>query len=71
MVDTRPFHFLYSSLHQRIAVETYGESKRLAFPAPVDVKVEVFGILIALDGIAATTRIKVICRVLRKIDIMF
>ena len=70
VIDVCAFHLFYPGLGQGIVAELNGECKGFTLPVPVGVKVQVLGVLIAGQGIAAAAGIEMVGRILRRVDVV-
>jgi hypothetical protein len=66
-IDPFFLDFFNASLDQGVVVDGHGECKGLAFPIPVLVIIQVFGILVTCQGVAAAAGIEVIGGILRRV----
>jgi hypothetical protein len=70
-VDVFLFDLLDAFLGKGIILDGHGERERFAFPVPVLIIIQVFGVLVAGQRIAATPCVEIVGRVRRRIEVMF
>ena len=69
-VDVFFLDFFDAFLGKRIIFNDHGERERFAFPVPILIIIQVFGILVAGQRIAAASCVEIVGRVLRRAEVM-
>lgn len=70
VVDAFFIDLLDAFLDKGIILDGHGERERFAFPVPVLIIIQVFGVLVAGQCIAAASRVEIVGRVLRRVEVM-
>ena len=70
VVDVGSIDLLYAGLDQGIVPDLHGKGERFAFPVPIDIIIQVLGVLVADQRIEAAPGVEVIGRVLWRIFIV-
>ena len=69
-VDAFFIDLLDAFLDKGIILDGYGEREGFAFPVPVLIIIQVFGVLVAGQCIAAASRVEIVGRVLGRVEVM-